>query len=67
MKMRKTDGRVFYLEATVPFKEGFMTVQVYESNHGKDLTNCVEFIITIPPKEGSDTRLRKHIKVKFDE
>ena len=65
--MRKTDGRVFYLEDTVPYKEGFMTVQVYESNEGQNTLDCLEFIITIPPKEGSDTRLSKHIKVKFDE
>ena len=47
--MRKTDGRVFYLEDTVPYKEGFMTVQVYESNEGQNTLDCLEFIITIPP------------------
>jgi len=65
--MRKTDGRVFYLEDTVPYKEGFLTVQVYESNHGKDTVNCLEINVTIPPKDGSESRLTKHLKVKFDE
>ena len=65
--MRKTDGRVFYLEDTVPYKEGFLTIQVYESNHGKDIRDTLEISVTIPPKEGSDNRLMKHIKVKFDE
>tara|TARA_Y100000310_G_C20045803_1_gene518260 strand:+ start:153 stop:350 length:198 start_codon:yes stop_codon:yes gene_type:complete len=65
--MRKTDGRVFYLEDTVPYKEGFMTVQVYESNHGKDIMDTLEVNISIPPKDGSKIRLSKHIKVKFNE
>jgi hypothetical protein len=65
--MRKTDGRVFYLEDTVPYKEGFMTVQVYESYEGNNTMNSVEVIITIPPRKDSDVRVSKHIKVKFDE
>ena len=65
--MRKTDGRVFYLEDTVPYKDGFMTVQIYESNQGEDIKDALEISVTIPPKEGSDIRLMKHIKVKFDE
>jgi len=65
--MRKTDARIFYLEDTVPYKEGFLTIQVYESNEGMDIKDTLEIAITVPPKEGSENRLRKHIKVKFDE
>ena len=65
--MRKTDARIFYLEDTVPYKEGYMTIQVYESNEGLDIRDTLEIDITIPPKEGSENRLSKHIKVKFNE
>ncbi len=64
--MRKTDGRIFYLEDTVPYKEGFMTLQVYESNQGRDIKDTLEITISIPPKDGSEIRLSKHIKVKFN-
>ena len=64
--MRKTDARIFYLEDTVPYKEGYMTIQVYESNEGMNSKDTLEIDITVPPKEGSEIRLSKHIKVKFN-
>tara|TARA_R110002051_G_scaffold214826_1_gene279556 strand:- start:262 stop:459 length:198 start_codon:yes stop_codon:yes gene_type:complete len=65
--MRKTDARIFYLEDTVPYKEGYLTIQVYESNEGMNSMDTLEIDITVPPKEGSEIRLSKHIKVKFNE
>ena len=65
--MRKTDGRVFYLEDTVPYKDGYMTIQVYESNHGTNIKDTLDIDITIPPKDGTKGRVAKHIKVKLDE
>jgi len=64
--MRETDARIYYLEDTVPYKNSYMTVQIYESNQGQDVVNTLEINLTLP-ENGDGERVSKHIKVKFDE
>lgn len=63
--MRKTDARSIYLQDTVPFKDNYLTVEVYESNP-TGRTDSLEIYLTIP-SEDNKSRICKHIKVKFND
>tara|TARA_Y100000310_G_C20542426_1_gene743957 strand:+ start:110 stop:307 length:198 start_codon:yes stop_codon:yes gene_type:complete len=63
--MQKTDDKTIYLEETVPFKDSFLTVSIYESN-SYDTKDTLEIQLTFPPKEG-EHRICKYLKVKMEE
>jgi len=65
MKPTKTDARTIYLLDTIPFKDSYMTIELYESHTGTENKGAVEIYLTFPPKDG-DHRICKQLRVKYE-